>query len=76
MTSDELDFLGVPPARVDLLRAIPGVDFDVAWPKRTTIAWQGTKVHVVGFDELCEAKRSAGRARDLEDLRTLERFRR
>ena len=30
---------------------------------------------VIGFDDLCAAKRAAGRRRDLDDLKLLERFR-
>lgn len=76
MTPEEFVFFGVPPARIDLLRAVPGVDFDRAWSNRQTIEWQGIKVHVIGFDELCDAKRAAGRPKDLADLRVLEKFRR
>lgn len=75
MTPEEFVFFGVPPARVDLLRAVPGVDFERAWSTRKTIEWQGVLVHVIGLDELCEAKRAAGRPKDLADLRILEKFR-
>jgi hypothetical protein len=75
MTSEDFVFFGVPPARVDLLRTVPGVDFERAWSNRTTIEWHGVSVHVIGFDELCDAKRAAGRPKDLADLRMLEKFR-
>lgn len=55
---------------------VGGWDFDDAWSRRVTITWAGTKVHVIGFEELCQAKLAAGRPRDLEDLKLLERFRR
>jgi predicted nucleotidyltransferase len=76
MASDEFVFFGVPPARVDLLREIPGVAFEQAWARRKTVRWQGVDVHVLGFDDLVNAKRAAGRPKDREDLRLLERFRR
>ena len=75
MTADEFVFFGVPPARVDLLRSIPGVDFDEAWARRKDVRWNDVDVHVIGFDDLCEAKRAAGRRRDLDDLKLLEKFR-
>jgi hypothetical protein len=74
MTADEFVFFGVPPARVDLLRSIPGVDFPQAWTRRTTVVWQGVDVHVIGFDDLLAAKRAAGRPKDLDDVRLLGRF--
>jgi hypothetical protein len=74
MKDDEFVFFGVPPARVDLLRQIPGVDFAKAWTGRKTLQWHGVDVQVLGFDDLCEAKRAAGRPKDRDDLRKLERF--
>lgn len=68
-------FFGTPPARVDLLRSIPGVDFAAAWKRRLDIDWNGVTVHVIGRDDLIAAKRAAGRERDLRDLRALERTR-
>jgi hypothetical protein len=75
MTRDEFVFFGVPPARVDLLASIPGIDFDAAWARRKDVNWGEVVVHVIGFDDLCDAKRAAGRRRDLDDLELLERFR-
>jgi hypothetical protein len=75
MTPDEFVFFGVPPARIDLLRVIPGIEFDRAWPTRITVEWEGVPVHVLGFDELCAAKRAAGRPKDLADLKLLEKYR-
>ena len=75
MTADEFVFFGVPPARVDLLRSIPGIDFDDAWKRRKDVRWSDVDVHVIGFDDLCAAKRAAGRRRDLDDLKLLEKFR-
>ena len=72
---DEFLYFGVPPARVDLLRFIPGVDFDAAYARRMDVAWDGMVVHVIGRDDLIAAKRAAGRERDLRDLRALERGR-
>ena len=75
MNAGEFVFFGVPPARVDLLREIPGVDFAQAWTRRKTMPWQGVDVHVLGLDDLLDAKRAAGRPKDLADVRLLERVR-
>ena len=74
MTADEFVFFGVPPARIDLRRAIPGVEFEAAWGRRKTVRWNEVDVHVIGFDDLVAAKRAAGRRKDLDDLQQLERF--
>ena len=75
MTDEEFVFFGVPPARVDILRAIPGVEFEQAWTRRNDVRWNEVDVHIIGFDDLCDAKRAAGRDRDLEDLKLLAKFR-
>jgi hypothetical protein len=71
--ADEFLFFGVPPARVDLLRSIPGVEFEEAFSRRVDVQWGDTVVHVIAKDDLIRAKRAAGRERDLRDLRALER---
>ncbi|MEO8800025.1 MAG: hypothetical protein ABI551_19170 [Polyangiaceae bacterium] len=77
MTREEFVFLGVPPARINLLGKISGVEnFEAAWSRRKTIDWNGIAVHVIGLDDLRDAKRAAGRPKDLADLRSLERFER
>ncbi|MDB5220932.1 MAG: hypothetical protein JWO86_8859 [Myxococcaceae bacterium] len=70
---DEFLFFGVPPARIDLLRSIPGVSFDDAFARRLDVEWGETVVHVISKDDLIAAKRAAGREKDLRDLRALER---
>ena len=70
---DEFLFFGVPPARIDLLRSIPGVSFEEAFARRLDVTWGETVVHVIGKDDLIAAKRAAGREKDLRDLRALER---
>lgn len=72
---DEFLFFGTPPARVDILRTIPGVSFDEAFKRRVDVDWTGTIVHVISKADLIAAKRAAGREKDLRDLRALERTR-
>lgn len=73
LAPDEFLFFGVPPARVDLLCSIPGVDFALAYARRVDVDWGGIAVHVIGRDDLIAAKRAAGRPKDLRDLLALER---
>lgn len=69
---DEFLFFGVPPARIDLLRSIPGVSFDEAFGRRLDVQWGATTVHIISKVDLIAAKRAAGRDKDLRDLRALE----
>ena len=74
MKANEFVFFGTPPARVDLLGEIPGVTFPDAWMKRETIQWNGTSVHIISRDDLIAAKKAAGRQKDLDDVKRLEKF--
>lgn len=73
LAPDEFLFFGAPPARIDLFRSIPGVDFAEAFARRLDVAWGNTTVHVLSKEDLIRAKRAAGREKDLRDLRALER---
>ena len=71
---------GRPPNRVDLLNSIDGVGFPAAWKGRKTERFmhrgQFLTVHFIGLEELIRNKRSAGRNKDLDDLRFLIEARR
>ena len=63
--------MGAPPVRVDILMGIPGVAFEEAWPKRTTVDFDGLAVAFIARDDLIMAKRAAGRPQDLLDAELL-----
>ena len=68
--------LGRPPALVDLLPQIAGVDFDVAWHRRVeaTIDLSSfQQANFIGAEDLIAAKSAAGRPQDLEDVAALRR---
>jgi hypothetical protein len=66
---------GRPPNSQDLLNSIDGVGFPAAWKGRKTERFrhrgQLLTVHFIGLKELIRNKRSAGRNKDLDDLRFL-----
>jgi len=71
---------GRPPNRLDLINSIDGVGFPAAWKGRKTERFkhrgQLLTVHFIGLEELIRNKRSAGRNKDLDDLRFLIEARR
>jgi hypothetical protein len=72
MSVEEFLFFGTPPARIDILRSIPGVVFEEAWPRRCRAEWGSMTVNVIALDDLITAKRAAGRPQDEADVKTLE----
>ena len=62
LQADEFLFLGAPPARVDLLRSIPGVDFASALSRATRVDWDGVADPFQHRERTSEAGRRARRA--------------
>ncbi len=58
--------------RVDVQISTPGLDFADAWRHRKTVTYQGQDFFILSKQHLLQAKRAAGRAVDLEDVRLLE----
>jgi hypothetical protein len=75
-TNDDIVWFGVSPTRVDLLRRIPGVDFEEAYSRRMDVVWDGVPVTLIGRDDLIANKRASGRPQDRRDVRELERTKR
>lgn len=73
-TAEALDvvWMGLPPARIDLMKGVPGGDFAQAWRTRVSHTIAGTVVFVVGREELIRLKRASGRPQDLLDADRLE----
>jgi hypothetical protein len=57
--------------RLDVQTATPGIFFEDAWPRRTTLTYEGQEFEVVSLDDLIQSKIAAGREVDLEDVRIL-----
>lgn len=68
-TAGPLDvvWMGLPPARIDLMKGVPGGDFERAWRTRLRMEIDGTMVEVVGRGELIRLKRASGRPQDCVD---------
>jgi hypothetical protein len=63
--------IGQPPARVDILQHIDGVDFDQAWNQRTEASVDGVPAHVISAEHLIQNKLQSGRMRDLADVEAI-----
>lgn len=65
--------MGLPPRRVDVLTSISGVPFNEAWEGRLIVMIDDQAVPVLGRDSLIKNKLASGRAKDLLDVRALQR---
>lgn len=72
-TSSEHDFcdrstfiaLGCQPNRIDILKAIPGIDFQPAWERRRVLELEGLQIPVPDLEDLLASKLAGGRPQDL-----------
>ncbi|HEX9370367.1 MAG TPA: DUF6036 family nucleotidyltransferase [Roseiflexaceae bacterium] len=63
--------LGVAPMRIEVFTSIPGVDFDICYPRRVETVIGGVLVPVIDLADLKQNKLASGRAKDLADLQNL-----
>jgi hypothetical protein len=71
----EVAYLGRPPLRIDLLRAIDGVPAADVLRNAISTIWDGTPIRVIALDDLIANKQATGRPQDLADVVKLERVR-
>jgi hypothetical protein len=65
--------IGVAPVRIDILTAIDGVAFDIAWADKVTTRVGGITAYVLSRAHLIANKKASGRLQDLADVERLER---
>lgn len=58
--------------RIDVQTSTPGLTFESAWLRKTTMHYAGQQFYVVSLPDLLASKRASGRQIDLEDVRMLE----
>lgn len=75
-TPDRIVQLGVAPSRIDLLNHIPGApSFQEAWNRKVEARYGSVDASYLSLEDLIQAKKATGRARDRDDLESLERAR-
>lgn len=62
---------GVPPVQIDLMSAVKGLDFDVAYKKSQVVDIEGLKIRLINYNDLVIAKKASGRPKDIDDIQNL-----
>lgn len=70
--SDQMLQLGYPPARIDILTTLPGVEFSECYPAHVTVNMDDVSVDFIDLENLKKNKKATGRYQDLADLENLE----
>ena len=63
--------LGFPPARIDLMVSISGVEFASAYKSRLEVNLDDTKINVISRNDFIRNKQATGRPKDFVDLKEL-----
>ncbi|HHA18767.1 MAG TPA: hypothetical protein ENK70_03585 [Methylophaga sp.] len=64
--------LGQPPARIDLLTSVTGLEFEECYTLRAHIDILGVKIDFIDLENFKKNKKAVGRHQDLADLENLE----
>ena len=64
--------LGHPPARIDLLTSVTGLEFEECYASRDHVDIQGVGIDFVDLESFKKNKKAVGRYQDLADLENLE----
>jgi len=64
--------MGRPPARVDVLMGLSGLDFESAWGRRVEGSYGEVATQFLSIEDLITNKRAVGRPQDLMDVENLE----
>lgn len=71
-TDDTVFQIGQPPARIDIMQKIDGINFEEAWKCRIEGLIDGnTPAHVISREHLIQNKLAVGRYQDLADVEKL-----
>lgn len=72
LVPDQIIQLGYPPARIDLITTLPGVEFETCYASRLEIRVDDIAVNFIDLESLKQNKRASARPQDIADLANLE----
>lgn len=65
--------IGLPPARIDILQHVDGINFDEAWQHRNDAVVDNIDAHVLSAEHLIVSKINTGRLQDLADVDSIQK---
>jgi hypothetical protein len=71
LVPDQIIQLGYPPARIDLITTLPGVEFSTCYQTRLEVQVDEVTVNFIDLENLKRNKRASGRPQDVADLANL-----
>ena len=72
--ADQIIQLGYPPARIDIITSLDGVDFSECHKRKVVVEIDRVDVSFISLQDLKKNKTSTGRTQDLADLEHLNSY--
>jgi hypothetical protein len=72
LVEDQINQLGYPPRRIDIITSLEAVEFNECYEKRLPIDVDGVFVNFIDLYNLRRNKKATGQLQDLADLEKLE----
>lgn len=72
LEADQIIQIGYPPARIDLMTTVEGVQFEDCYPARVEAEIDGLTLPFIDLQNLRKNKLASGRYQDLADLERLD----
>jgi hypothetical protein len=74
-TKETVFRMGVPPAQLEILTQVSGVEFADCYSRRVMVPFEDLTLSVISYDDLRRNKLASGRAQDIADVQKLEKRR-
>ena len=65
--------IGMEPVRIDVMTSVAGLEFEPAWERRVVVDFDGEPAGVLSRDDSLLSKKAAGRPRDRQHIRRLQK---
>ena len=70
-TAFDVFTFGRQPVAIDIITSIKGLTFEDAYKKASDVEVEGLTIRLIHYNHLLDAKRAAGRPRDINDIDNL-----
>lgn len=70
--SQDVYTFGMPPSSIDIMTDVKGLNFEETYQKAIFFEEDGLMIRTIYIDHLIDAKKAAGRAKDINDLENLK----
>lgn len=72
-TEQDVLWMGASPLRIDIVKGVPGGEFQNVFARRISTILDGVCVSIISLEDLIDIKKASGRPQDLIDVDMLQK---